>query len=82
MLNDKEKKVLVLALNRGVRLHEAKVVECWRTPHHRKNIFKNLETMGLITPTESGLFIITRKGREELGVEADTKLNKFIKVKK
>jgi hypothetical protein len=79
MLNNKEKKVLAIAYKEGVKLNEAKVVELWRTPHHRKAIFQNLVTMGLITPTESGLFIITNRGKEALGIEEDKKLMEFVK---
>ena len=78
-LSNKEKKVLVLAYNQGVRINEEGVVELWRTPHYRKNVFQNLTTMGLITPTESGTFVITARGKELLGVEEDHKLEDFIK---
>ena len=79
MLNNKERKILVLAYNRGVRMDESRVIEIWRTKHHRKNMFGNLATMGLITPTESGSYIITAKGKELLGVEEDRKLEDFVK---
>ena len=78
-LSKKERKILALAYKRGVQIDEACVVVEWRTPHHRRCIFRNLETLGLIRPTESAIFVITESGKEALGIQDNHKLMEFVK---
>ncbi|MAG76415.1 MAG: hypothetical protein CL811_06595 [Colwelliaceae bacterium] len=79
-INNKERRILGIANSGGVNREQC--LRFYRTPHHINAIIRRLCSLGYLAPLESGAtFVITAKGKEELGIEENRSLEDYGKTK-
>ena len=79
-LNQTEKKILAIAFYESKQGSFITIQDCrkfYRTTHHVKEVVEFLHHNGYLALKDINKFIITDKGKSEIGVEEDTNLTKF-----